>query len=255
MADAKFEKLQQILNLLNEGLTKTDFLKAFEGILNYVKKIHERNDLELQRLRETYDGLSGDLKKEFASAMKKIEARMDNESITLRALSEAVVEKMNSMRDGKDGVSIQGPAGRDGKDGKDADEEKIAKNAAREILNSGEEIRKSLERLESDDRLDKSAIKGLDEWMRSIAGGRRFAILGGGRNAVEYTDLSSLLDGVTKTFSVPKRRFVALMYSSAPFIYRPTVDYTGDGTGTLTLTSEVSAPETGQSLILLHSRL
>ena len=78
---------------------------------------------------------------------------------------------------------------------------------------------------------------------------------GGGRNSVQFTDLSSKLDGATKNFFVPKRRYIALFGTQFPILFRPVIDYTGDGTGVLTLTSEVSAPESGQTLILLHSRV
>lgn len=55
--------------------------------------------------------------------------------------------------DGRDGESIVGPPGKDGKDGSP---------------DTPEEVRDKLEILKGDERLDKTAIKGLDEWLAEI---------------------------------------------------------------------------------------
>ena len=88
--------------------------------------------------------------------------------------------------------------------------------------------------------------------------GGGFSVFGGAaRNAVEYTDLSAQLNGSLKTFTVPRRRFIMVLASFAPYVLRPETDYTGSGTYTLTITNEIPAERlaTGQTLLLLHSRL
>jgi hypothetical protein len=167
-------------------------------------------------------------------------------------------------RDGADGTSVnQADVVKEvlgkipkAENGKDADEEKIIGQIEKDLPKLGTAMRDALELLQGDERLDQSAIKGLKEVMKDVkTAGQVFMRGGSAVNTVQFTDLSSSLDGSTKTFTVPRRRYIALFGTQFPIIYRPTTDYTGDGTAQLTLTSEVSAPEAGQSLILLHSRV
>ncbi len=79
---------------------------------------------------------------------------------------------------------------------------------------------------------------------------------GGGSSGGSITysyDLSSQCNGSNKVFTVPSNtNFVQLSGTDAPQIYRPTTDYTGSGTTTLTLTAAVTAPSNGATLILLY---
>jgi len=77
----------------------------------------------------------------------------------------------------------------------------------------------------------------------------------GGGSTVLAHDLSSDLDGVTKTFSIPSNSSVLMVVSSSfPTIFRPTIDYTRTGSS-ITFTSEITAATTlasGQSIIILY---
>jgi len=71
-------------------------------------------------------------------------------------------------------------------------------------------------------------------------------------SSVTMEDITSQCDGVTKTFTVPAHvRALGVWSTQFPLIYRPTTDFTTSGT-TLTLTSAVGAPDTGQTLIFLY---
>lgn len=86
----------------------------------------------------------------------------------------------------------------------------------------------------------------------SAKGGFIQRIVGGGRPRVFYYDLSSQCDGVTKTFAVPLNFGVLGLWSTqAPITYRPGIDFT-EGNRTITLTSQVGAPQQGQTLILQY---
>ena len=62
-------------------------------------------------------------------------------------------------------------------------------------------------------------------------------------------DLTDQCNGVTKVFTIPANiRVVGVFGTQEPKNYRPGVDWTGSGTTTLTLTDEVGAPQTGQTL-------
>jgi len=255
--DKNLEKLNKLLSVLDaDQLTKEDFVKSFEGVINFIKKIEKRNNLEIELLKQKFDEFSkktSDTNIADVAGLKKqvtdyVMAEMKRMSGEHNQIMEMVKNKMAEIRDGKD-----------------ADEKQIVKNVISQIklpeqkeviLDNAGQLRDKLETLKEDDRLDKSAIRGLEEALKKSGGDNRiFSIGGAARNAVEFSDLSAQLNGVLKTFSVPKRRFIALFGTQAPVIYRPETDYTGSGTGTLTLTAEVTAPSTGQSLILLHSRI
>lgn len=144
--------------------------------------------------------------------------------------------------------------------GKDADEESIIKKIEEDLPKLGERIRDGLEILKDEDRLDKSAIKGLDELIEDLkkkieevrGSTSRGGGWGGGARTVQVADLSAQCDGITKTFEVPRHTYaISLQSTQFPGIYRPVVDFT-TANKVLQLTSEVSAPETGQTLIFLY---
>lgn len=130
----------------------------------------------------------------------------------------------------------------------------------------GIQIRDGLELLTGDERLDKSAIKGLEDIEKDITNlknnkGNKTIYTGtggsssGGRNVQAY-DLSSQLNGVLKTFTIPAFwRVISVHSTSFPFVFRPTVDYTTNGS-TITFTSEITADTTlaaGQTIIIIYA--
>jgi hypothetical protein len=181
-------------------------------------------------------------------------------------------------RDGKDGQD--GRDGRDGKNGVTPNLNQVALEASTMALESlrpliptvesieldipklGEPIRDALELLQGDERLDKSAIKGLQEELDRILkiAESKTQIIGGGgvgKQNVYYYDLSSQLNGVLKTFSMPAfARILDVKLSSAP-VLRPTVDWTSDANAyTITFTSQIDADpllNSGQSLLVLYA--
>jgi methylmalonyl-CoA mutase cobalamin-binding subunit len=108
------------------------------------------------------------------------------------------------------------------------------------------------------EKVDIKVIKGLEKWLarlgksiREKGGGQ----ISGGGSIVEAEDLSSQCDGANKTFTVdyPVKKVIALTCSQFPIILRRNVDYTFSGK-TITLTAEVSAPESGQTLDISYTR-
>jgi hypothetical protein len=133
------------------------------------------------------------------------------------------------------------------------DVEQIAKSVMEPFdpATRAEDIARALEALNGAARLDYNALKnrpGIPAY--STTGG---AIHRGGPVTVQYYDVSSSCDGSTKTFTIPgNTRVLAVLGTEFPLIYRPVIDWSGSGTTTLTLSSEVSAPQTGQTLFI-HS--
>lgn len=176
-------------------------------------------------------------------------------------------------KDGKDGNQgnngKQGPTGRDGytpirgvdywtKD----DVEKIIKEVIKKIPKPKDGITPKVSDIIAEIKknpIEYKDVKGapdltsLPELISFLKAGGFRGGGGSGGTEVYYYDLTTQCDGNTKTFAIPSnKRVVGLFGTQFPLNYRPLIDYTGSGTTTLTLTSEVSAPETGQTLYIIY---
>jgi len=221
-----------------------------------------------QQLSDVHDLIKANPQSDAINEETKIEKTASKLAVKMAKLEKGDKgdegDKGEDGKDGRDGV--------DGKDGKDADGNRIAKEVlskievpeapkVEDIINqlpsSGERFRDGLELLEGDKRTKMSAIQGLRTRLRelkeSISAVRRSRAMGGTpHNLVQVEDLSSQLDGSTKTFNIPTARHIALVITSQfPFVLRPTIDFTL-GRGQISFTSQLSAFETGQTCLVLY---
>src|SRR3990167_3542800 len=113
--------------------------------------------------------------------------------------------------DGKDGLNgTDGIDGRNGSDGLDGSDGKDGVNGENGIdgkngsPDTSEQIRNKLEELKNEDRLDKSAIKGLKELEEKIDDikikSNTRVIAGPSANAIQVADLTSQCNGTLKTY-------------------------------------------------------
>lgn len=165
-------------------------------------------------------------------------------------------EKGDSVRGEKGERGDKGDKGERGNDGKNGvDGERGADGSLKEI--SPQEVRDLLELLHDDERLDASAIKNLEQYVKEFAPKSSTMNGGGivGRDIVKNYDLSSQLDGVLKTFNIPGVwSIISVACSSFPNVLRPVIDYTNTDS-TITFTSEIDAGTTlatGQTLIITY---
>jgi len=101
-----------------------------------------------------------------------------------------------------------------------------------------------------DKQIDASHIKNLKRFTEKADGKKRLGR--GTSNPVQFYDITSQCNGVLKIFNIPVNTKVLAVYGTQfPVIFRPLIDWTATST-TLTLTSEVSAPEEGQTLFILY---
>ncbi len=108
-------------------------------------------------------------------------------------------------------------------------------------------------------RIRKDKVEGFDELEKLARTAQaNISVFHNSGSFVYDYDLSSLLDGVTKTFTLPvNAKVIAVMGSSAPVIYRRTVDFTTTAS-TITFTSQVDASTTlsaGQTVVILYKIL
>lgn len=150
-------------------------------------------------------------------------------------------------RDGIDGKD--GKPGKDGKNGKDGRNGVDGKNG--KDGKNGENGKKPRHQISNGAIRFENQDGTWGEWLRI----RQERSFGGGGDVIETEDLSSQCDSATKTFPVTYNisKIISLSSTQFPIIYRPTVDYTFSGK-TITLTSEVGAPQTGQTLVVIYVR-
>ena len=126
------------------------------------------------------------------------------------------------------------------------------------VADTPEVIKEKLESLEDEDKLKISAIKNLEEELDKLKKQKQQQIYVGGSSGggriVKAIDISSSLNGSTKTFNIQAVwRIVSVHLSSFPNILRETTDYTWTPTS-ITFTSEIDAASSlaaGQTCILI----
>lgn len=151
--------------------------------------------------------------------------------------------KGDAGKDGKDG--------KNGKDGKSVNERTVISKIKEDLPQLGVAIRSALERLQGEDRLDISAIKGLNKVLTRVKELEERVPTPAKSYQIRTKDATAQCDGSTTLFTVGGTHFgiMGVFGTEFPQIYRPVIDYTETKTG-IQLTSQVSAPASGQTLII-----
>ena len=291
----KLDKLQELMKLTNSSLSVEEFLANFKIVVDYVKKIEKNLDKKVDDKCEAAENemekIVGQLKEtdqKYQNTLKRIED--DNQS-TLSNLKKWALERVGDLfiksnitqelKNKLKEVDAQMELVKAYKLPSTADliseVSKIVESSVvsqmpksitiqeieADIPKLGAVIRNSLELLQDDERLDVSAIKGLDELIKKVEKlseakqTTRFVGGGGGvgRHNTFYYDLSPYLDGTTKTFSLPAAWKVIGVHSggSTPATFRPTIDFTWSP-NSITFTGEIEASTTlaaGQTIMVV----
>lgn len=191
-SDTNLKKLEGLVQLVTEGLTREEFVSAFEQVVLLVKKMEMKNRSEMEEMQR----LTAEAREKFGMAADKLE--MENSS-NFKEEAEKMKEKVHSemnlmlknmeashsemkeeMEEMMRGMKMMMP-----------DEDEIVERAKKETKKeikipeelSGEKVRNKLELLKGEDRLDKSAVKGLEDlekYVYKIPTGR--VVAGAGMN-------------------------------------------------------------------------
>lgn len=157
------------------------------------------------------------------------------------------------------------------KDGKDADEQEIIKSVLKQIPkpkdgsdgspDTPDEIVEKIN--DAKKKIKAKQVEGLAELMRETHERDTMNQVGYSTGVGDISllffvqDLSSQCDGSNKTFTIPQNRMILSLSSTQfPLTYIPGTDFTVSGVSreTMTLTSQVGAPEAGQTLIVMGIR-
>lgn len=239
----KLDKLEAVLKLVDESLTREEFVDAFAEVVKLIQELKKGNAAHLSTLTDSLNGFAEKLRagnsKDFESTrnecMDLIDAALKDQQNGMNF----IYDKVRNLKDGKPGDkgdkgdtgdSIVGPQGIPGPAGSPDTGEDIVKK-----INSADSLIKS------------EAIEGLDNL---ITAGVNRVQTPAKAYKVHIKDCSAQCDGANKTFTVGGTHvgIMGVFGTQFPLIYRPVIDYTETATG-FVLTSTVAAPESGQTLI------
>lgn len=279
----KLDKFRKILELSQSNLTKEEFLDAFKNALAIITKMGVNLDTKIKNFEEetkqtmrSNNQAMGGIDAKYTSIVNKIKVDYETDMASVKKEAmEYCMEQMKGMMNGHEKRMLE----MERKNNSTAlnmpvKVEKEIKKLRSEVLDIiptieqieqdlpklGEPIRDALELLKGDNRLDKSAIKGLQEELDRIlqlAQSKQTFGAGGviGIRSSKYS-LSSQLNGSTRTFTLPAFLKIGHIASSSfPFsAFEPDTDYTVDASAhTITFTNQIEltgALAAGQTLII-----
>lgn len=280
----KLSKLQDLIKLVSESLTREEFTTAFKNVLDFVKQIEPSLDKKIETKIQDAETRLSEINLVYKETIKKIEADSTSSLSHIKKWALQEVGKLfaksqleNKLREVDTRLAkirdFQLP---------DAstlalEASKLAQDALKPLIPTlpnlevelpqlGAPIRDSLELLPDGEKLKIEAIEKLreelDELKKLIQQKNATTYVGGGSGSggriCKSYDLSPYLDGVTKVFSLPAMwRINSVDGSSFPNAFRRTTDWVHDpSASTITFTSEINEATTlatGQTVIINYA--
>lgn len=256
------QNLQTLLSALRKDhLGREEFLKEFERVLAFVKQLKDTNRQVISGAYERVNLLALRLKENNEQDIEK--AKREMAGLIEDYLSKVETATNQKMREVDEKVKEL----KNGIDGKDADEQAIADRVLREVQSPiiekieknlpklGDPIRDALELLAGDQRLDKSAIRGLDELLEKH-NGQNIPYVGGIRYLSQLVDIligSDLADGHAIVWDATNKRWKNGEVSGTSTInFADSETPTGDVDGANTDFVLAHTPETGSLKVYLN---
>ena len=242
----------------------TEFIQAFEAvvaqILKFEKKLLDKNTEVSDELSNSFVNFKKQLEN---SARKDINSFKEDSLVSITDAIDSLHKKINTVQDGhtptrEELLTLILP-----KLPTDSKLKKLIKPLIPDPIpgspDTGEEVISKINHDKSDLLIRKGKVEGLEELESAArtaeANSRSWSNSG---SFVYAQDISSQLNGVLKTFTLVSNAKVILVFgSSAPGVFRPTIDYTTTGS-TITFTSEITADATlnsGQTIVILYKIL
>lgn len=210
MPDKKIQKLESILKLVDESVTRDEFVQSFELVLKAVQDIKKSNETEWTLIHSAMQMLEKKLRDSNDTNLGSVKEQL-NTAIQSHILR--IQEKIDNVKDGVDGLpGRDGKDGRDGADAKPADEDALVRKIELDLPKLGAATRDGLELLQGDDRLKATAISGLEEELAKMrdqivgarssggtsAAGVQYAL----GNIVKNETPAGVIDGVNLAYTV-----------------------------------------------------
>mgnify|MGYP004417314814 CR=1 FL=1 len=263
------KKEQKLINLAKKGGRDAELY-----LLDEIQAVDEKLEAHTEEMSEAFE----QLEIKFDNTVKEIKEGMPDFNKFLENVRGTQGEKGEQGESGKDGED--GENGQDGKNGISPNKNEIIREVVSLIPtpkdgrdgkdgkdgspDTSEDIKTKLESLEGNKRLDKKAVKGLDESIEEVKEELRktkdvLSNRGMGMRKIpiiKRMNLTSLTDGSTRNFTLPRDTVdvVGVWGSDFPQNYNPLTDWTFAG-NTLTLSSGFEAPRTGTTLFAIIETL
>lgn len=240
MDSEKLQILKSTMDTLGKTVTKKEFLDAFKKVLEIVKNIKDTNTQEWEQIHQAMKNLPDKMMSDMYAEMSKTKKKMMDKCMTemqkpmkeYEAKMKAIDEKMDAVQDGKD-----------------ADEEKIVADVLAKVpippFLTSIEIRDRLEILKQDERLDKSAVKGIDKLEQDIqeVKNRPSGRIGGAKGFTLYVDGAKKLL-TAQTLNLVPGTGVSLTYSYANGRNDITINASGAALSILAATGAIDGVNT-----------
>lgn len=209
--------------------TREELLAAFKKIVEMVQKMKEENAGQLDRIISTFGSLENKLETDTSKILTKAEriiaAELESLLRRFSAEQKKIDDKLTAVENGKDADSVQ------------IVQDVLAQIRLPEykevILDDAEKLRDKLETLKGDERIDKSAIKGLEEFeklnQKNLFGGFNYSSVD--IHIIDDETPLGTINGVNKTFTIahPPSPVVSLKVFLGGQRLRKTEDYTFSG--------------------------
>lgn len=260
MENPKLAKLQELMKIANEGLTRKEFTDAFALVVNLVKEIKDKNLEEMSAMSDMVTTLSEKMKSDMSFKMTSTEREMMDYCKTEMAKMEKESVKMMKEHEKKmQAIDEKLAEVKSGDDEKDADEVRITEDILRRLppppFIEPKDVRDKLETLKGKERLDKSAIYGLEEMFKEEIKkiNDRVSSIPRGGSRVSRNNIYQTLtpDGSTKVFSVPKNMGGVVIGSDFPTVLMENAGFTVNAArNQITLTVD-NAPSLNSQLVFI----
>lgn len=264
------QKQEKLLALMDpESFTTKDFIAHFKNVLEFVKNLRQSNKEDFDAINKTVAAVLNRTKSDVGDTLADFKTRASYLFMEkrIKAVEDShkahVTQTIGQMADFKGDVMSE-----------IADVKFDQQNHRQEVMQKFDSLgdipsqtRLIAEEINSLPKLlEMEAIKGLLEELKrleklitnKVVGGYAGGFAGAGRGLVKAYDLSSKLDGVTTTFSLPAFwRVISITSSSTPTVFRLDTDYTVDPTlMQITFTNQITPSATlvaGQTLIVVYA--
>ena len=258
--EKNLKKLSRLFAAMDEdSLTRSEFLKAFEQLMKFVvkvesdliKKIDAGMGMKMANDNNSFAGLTSEVKQALA------EIKSTNNS-TFAKMKERAMEAMSTMFAKLDVQGKMDEMYSEHEAQMTAIKEKMDEMKMVEMPEppTAEQTRDKLESLKNDERLDISAIKGVEELEKKID--TKISAIPRGTtarssNSTKYHPLTP--NGTTKTFTVPKNVACVVFGSDFPFVYTEGAGFTINANRTQIVLQQDNAPSAQSTLLFSYSSM
>lgn len=228
----KLTKKDILQALVDDSMGKEESLAFFEKVVKVVEDLRKENGGFVTKLDETYQNATKALgdgnTKKFSTLKAELLKQLSDLSESLEQKKGEIDERLDSIRDGKDA---------DPTVVKEMVLAEIKLPEQKELIVPREEIRDKLESLEDENRLDASAIKGLDDLVKKHKG--EVKIIHGPLGMQLYVD--GVKKGWIKTVNFKAGTNIAIAHSKVNGLDTLTFTSSG-GAGSVTVETPPEAP-------------